>query len=90
MINETMKKAAADALAELARRPVDEEIKKAYGGAEFTFGPNYIVPAPFDPRLIETVPPAVARAAMETGVARNPVTDWEAYGRALRNRMNRG
>lgn len=90
MINEAMKKAAADALAELARRPVDEEIKKAYGGAEFTFGPNYIVPVPFDPRLIETVPPAVARAAMETGAARNPVTDWAAYGRALRNRMNRG
>src|SRR3546814_19162519 len=71
-INEEMKIAAARALAELARQQVPEEVAAAYGGAR-SFGPDYIIPAPFDPRLIEEVPLAVARAALDSGVARRPI-----------------
>ena len=78
-INEPMKIAAALALAELARQPVPKEVERAYGGAHFTFGPDYIMPTPFDPRLIEVIPRAVAQAAMDSGVARVQITDWAEY-----------
>ncbi len=86
-INEAMKLAAAQALAELARAPVPDEVALAYG-RQPSFGPDYIIPAPFDPRLIETVPLAVARAAMQTGVARRPILDEAAYAHELRARLN--
>ncbi len=86
-INEEMKIAAAQALAALARQQVPEEVAAAYGGAR-SFGPEYIIPAPFDPRLIEEVPLAVARAAMATGVARRPILDEAAYQTELRARLN--
>ena len=86
-INEEMKVAAARALAELARQQVPEEVAAAYGGAR-SFGPDYIIPAPFDPRLIEEVPLAVARAAMDSGVARRPILDEAAYRTELRARLN--
>src|SRR4029077_10755772 len=69
-INEEMKIAAAEAIAALAREDVPEEVSAAYGGRQMKFGPDYIIPAPFDPRLMTTVPVAVAKAAMQTGVAR--------------------
>jgi len=87
-INEEMKIAAANALASLAREPVPEEVAAAYGGVIHRFGPEYIIPAPFDPRLIEIVPAAVARAAMETGVAQKPIADMDAYRQTLRSRLN--
>ncbi|CCW18001.1 NADP-dependent malic enzyme [Sphingobium indicum BiD32] len=87
-VNEEMKVAAAHAIAELARQRVPEEVAAAYGGKGSTFGPDYIIPAPFDPRLIETVPIAVARAAMASGVARRPITDETAYRSQLRARLN--
>ena len=87
-INEEMKIAAATTLAELARQQVPEEVSAAYGGGGRSFGPEYIIPAPFDPRLIEMVPMAVARAAMATGVARKPIVDWAAYQQELRARLN--
>jgi len=87
-VNEEMKVAAAHAIAELARQRVPEEVAAAYGGKASRFGPDYIIPAPFDPRLIETVPMAVARAAMATGVARLPIADEAAYRSALRARLN--
>src|SRR5207237_8151709 len=74
-INNEMKIAAAHALAELARQQVPEEVAAAYGGVVHSFGPDYIIPAPFDPRLMEIVPSAVAQAAMDSGVARQPVED---------------
>ena len=77
-INMEMKIAAARALAELAREDVPDEVAAAYG-ARPKFGPDYIIPVPFDPRLISHVPPAVAKAAMDTGVARKPIDDMEAY-----------
>jgi malate dehydrogenase (oxaloacetate-decarboxylating)(NADP+) len=83
-----MKVAAANAIAELARQQVPEEVAAAYGGSGRSFGPEYIIPAPFDPRLIETVPMAVAKAAMETGVALRPIKDEAAYQRQLRARLN--
>lgn len=86
-INEEMKLAAAHAIAELARRQVPEEVAAAYGGAH-SFGPEYIIPAPFDPRLIEEIPLAVARAAMDSGVARRPILDEAAYRTELRARLN--
>ena len=86
-INEEMKLAAAHALAALARQQVHEEVAAAYGVAH-KFGPNYIIPAPFDPRLIETIPPAVAQAAMDSGVARKPIEDMAAYRERLRERLN--
>lgn len=87
-INEEMKIAAAHALAELAREPVPEEVAAAYGGVSHRFGPEYIIPAPFDPRLIEVVPCAVAEAAIKSGLAQKPIADMEAYRRTLRARLN--
>ncbi len=87
-INEEMKIAAAHALAELARQQVPEEVALAYGGTSTSFGPEYIIPAPFDPRLLEVVPVAVAQAAMDSGVATKPILDMEAYRISLRARLN--
>jgi malate dehydrogenase (oxaloacetate-decarboxylating)(NADP+) len=86
-INMEMKIAAARALAELAREDVPDEVAAAYGTRP-KFGPDYIIPVPFDPRLISYVPPAVAKAAMDTGVARKPIIDMDAYRQALRNRRD--
>jgi malate dehydrogenase (oxaloacetate-decarboxylating)(NADP+) len=86
-INEEMKVAAAEALAALARQQVPEEVAAAYG-VRHSFGPDYIIPAPFDPRLMEIVPAAVAKAAMDSGVATKPILDMDAYREALRSRMN--
>jgi malate dehydrogenase (oxaloacetate-decarboxylating)(NADP+) len=86
-INMEMKIAAAHALAELAREDVPDEVAAAYG-ARPKFGPEYIIPVPFDPRLISFVPPAVAKAAMETGVARKPIIDMDAYRQQLRTRRD--
>jgi malate dehydrogenase (oxaloacetate-decarboxylating)(NADP+) len=82
-----MKIAAAHALAELAREDVPDEVAAAYG-ARPKFGPDYIIPVPFDPRLISYVPPAVAKAAMDTGVARKPIVDMEAYRHQLNARRD--
>ncbi|TRW17241.1 NADP-dependent malic enzyme [Glacieibacterium frigidum] len=87
-INEEMKLAAANALAALAREQVPDEVAAAYGGRARSFGPEYIIPAPFDPRLIERIPAAVARAAMDSGVARKPFFDEAAYRHQLRSRLN--
>ncbi len=86
-INEEMKLAAAKALAALAKEPVPEEVNIAFGISNLKYGKDYIIPKPTDPRLIETVAPAVARAAMESGVARKPIQDWEKYKEELRKRM---
>jgi malate dehydrogenase (oxaloacetate-decarboxylating)(NADP+) len=86
-INEEMKKAAVVALAELAKESVPEQVNIAYGETKLNFGTDYIIPKPFDPRLIAKVPPAVAKAAMESGVALNPITDWEKYEEELLERM---
>ncbi len=86
-INEEMKMAAVLALAQLAKEPVPEQVNIAYGETKLNFGPEYILPKPFDPRLIAKVPPAVAKAAMESGVARKPITDWQAYEDELMERM---
>ena len=88
-ITENMKKAAALALAALAKEEVPEEVKKAYGGEDFSFGRDYVVPKPFDPRVIEWEAVAVAKAACEDGVARAPITDWDGYRKSLRERMKR-
>ena len=87
-VNEEMKIAAAQALAELAREPVPEEVAAAYGGAAKSFGPDYIIPAPFDPRLIEVIPAAVAKAAIDSGVAQKDIADFDAYRADLRARLN--
>ncbi|AWJ88588.1 NADP-dependent malic enzyme [Azospirillum baldaniorum] len=87
-INEAMKVAAAKALAALAREDVPDEVDAAYAGRRLRYGPEYIIPVPFDPRLIVTVPAAVAQAAMETGVARKPIVDLAGYRNALRTRLN--
>ena len=86
-INEEMKIAAAEALAALARQQVPEEVAVAYG-VKHSFGPDYIIPAPFDPRLMEIVPVAVAKAAMDSGVATKPILDLEAYRQTLKARLN--
>ena len=86
-INDEMKIACAEALAKLAREDVPDEVDMAYG-RKLTFGRDYIIPAPFDPRLIHTIPPAVARACMDTGAARRPIVDMEAYELTLRTRMD--
>jgi malate dehydrogenase (oxaloacetate-decarboxylating)(NADP+) len=86
-INMEMKIAAARALAELAREDVPDEVAAAYG-ARPKYGPDYIIPVPFDPRLISAIPPAVAMAAMDTGVARKPIVDMDAYRQALRSRRD--
>ena len=87
-INEEMKIAAAKALAALAREDVPEEVAAAYGGQQLQYGNDYIIPVPFDPRLISAVPAAVAQAAMETGVAQRPVQDIDAYKRELAARLD--
>ncbi|MEL7128208.1 MAG: NADP-dependent malic enzyme [Pseudomonadota bacterium] len=87
-INEEMKVAAARALAELAREDVPDEVAAAYHGARPTFGPDYIIPTPFDPRLISFIPPFVAQAAMDTGVARRPIDDMETYRHELARRQD--
>ena len=86
-INEEMKKAAVKALAELAKEAVPEQVNIAYGETRLNFGPDYIIPKPFDPRLIAKVPPAVAKAAMESGVARQDIQDWDRYEEELLERM---
>jgi malate dehydrogenase (oxaloacetate-decarboxylating)(NADP+) len=86
-INMEMKIAAAQALAQLAREDVPDEVAAAYGQRP-KFGPDYIIPVPFDPRLISYVPPAVAKAAMDTGVARRPIIDMDAYAQQLRTRRD--
>jgi malate dehydrogenase (oxaloacetate-decarboxylating)(NADP+) len=88
-INEAMKLAAVKAIAQLAKEAVPEIVNVAYGSRNLTFGRDYIIPKPFDPRLIYTVAPAVARAAMQTGVAKKPITDWETYEEELRARLGR-
>src|SRR5690242_14306351 len=86
-INMQMKIAAAQALAALAREDVPDEVAAAYGTRP-KFGPDYIIPVPFDPRLISAVPPAVAKAAMDTGVARRPIVDMDGYREQLRSRRD--
>ena len=87
-INEPMKIAAAEALALLAREDVPDEVNAAGGGKRLQFGPEYIIPNAFDPRLISTLPPAVARAAMDSGVARKPLADLRRYTRELTGRLD--
>ncbi len=86
-INEEMKLAAAKALAELARQPVPEDVNLAYGVHNLKYGKEYLIPKPTDPRLIETIAPAVAKAAMDSGIAKNPIKNWSSYKEALRKRM---
>ena len=87
-INEEMKKAAVVALANLAKKPVPEQVNVAYGEAtRLVFGKDYIIPKPFDPRLISEVPPAVAKAAIDSGVAREPIEDWDRYIETLDSRI---
>jgi malate dehydrogenase (oxaloacetate-decarboxylating)(NADP+) len=86
-INEAMKMAAVRALAALAKEMVPEQVNIAYGETRLNFGRDYIIPKPFDPRLITMVAPAVAKAAMDSGVALNPITDWEKYESELLERM---
>ncbi|MBI3513351.1 MAG: NADP-dependent malic enzyme [Proteobacteria bacterium] len=87
-INDAMKIAAAQALATLAREDVPDELDAAYGGQRLRYGPEYIIPVPFDPRLITVIPPAVAKAAMDSGVARKPIADLKVYARALGARLD--
>jgi len=87
MINEEMKKAAVIALAELAKKPVPEQVNIAYDETKLNFGKDYIIPKPFDPRLISEIPPAVARAAIESGVAQEPISDWDKYTQVLEERL---
>jgi malate dehydrogenase (oxaloacetate-decarboxylating)(NADP+) len=87
-INEEMKIAAAQALARLAREDVPDEVAAAYHGSRLTFGPDYLIPVPFDPRLISTIPVAVAKAAMDSGVARRHIADLDEYASALSARLD--
>ncbi len=87
-INDAMKIAAAEALARLAREDVPEEVESAYAGRRLRYGPDYIIPVPFDPRLIVSVPKAVAQAAMDSGVAGKPIIDMERYTKELSARLN--
>lgn len=89
-INEEMKLAAVHALANLAKETVPEQVNITYGETNLHFGKDYIIPKPFDHRLITTVPPAVAKAAMESGVAKNPIKDWDAYKEVLAERLGTG
>lgn len=86
-INEEMKLAAVRAIAQLAKEPVPESVMSAYNETNVSFSRTYIIPKPIDPRLIETVSPAVAKAAMDSGIAKNPIKDWEKYKLELRNRL---
>jgi len=88
-INESMKAACVKAIADLARARPSDIVRRAYGGLELRFGPNYLIPKPFDPRLMEHVAPAVARAAMESGVATRPIADLEVYRQGLQHRVFR-
>ncbi|EAR02223.1 NADP-dependent malic enzyme [Maribacter sp. HTCC2170] len=85
-INEEMKMAAVVALAELTKEPVPEQVNIAYSETRLTFGKDYIIPKPFDPRLIAEIPPAVAKAAMDSGVAKEPIADWDKYREQLLRR----
>ncbi|CAM4099005.1 NADP-dependent malic enzyme [Zobellia nedashkovskayae] len=85
-INEEMKMAAVKALADLTKQPVPEQVNIAYGETRLTFGKEYIIPKPFDQRLIAEIPPAVAKAAMDSGVAKNPIDDWGRYKEELLQR----
>ena len=87
VINEEMKLAAVRALADLAKKPVPDMVNMAYGIDNLSFGKQYIIPKPVDPRLLTTVAPAVAKAAMETGVAKFPIQDWDAYETQLSKRL---
>jgi malate dehydrogenase (oxaloacetate-decarboxylating)(NADP+) len=87
-INEQMKMAASKALAYLAKKPVPDCVLKAYNTDRLDFGRDYIIPKPLDPRLISTVAPAVAKAAIESGVAKYPITDWDAYKKSLDKRLS--
>jgi malate dehydrogenase (oxaloacetate-decarboxylating)(NADP+) len=87
-VNMEMKIACANALAQLAREDVPDEVAAAYAGRQLKFGPQYIIPTPFDPRLIWYIPPFVAQAAMDTGVARKPITDMDAYRHFLARRLD--
>ena len=87
-VNHEMKIACANALAQLAREDVPDEVAAAYHGQTLKFGPDYIIPAPFDPRLIWYIPPYVAQAAMDTGVARKPIDDMDAYRASLAQRVD--
>lgn len=86
-INEAMKLAAVRALADLAKTPVPDIVNMAYNERNLVFGPTYIIPKPLDPRLLATVAPAVAKAAMDSGVAQSPITDWQAYQDNLNHRL---
>lgn len=86
-INEEMKLAAVKAVAQLAKEPVPEEVNEAYNQKNITFGRNFIIPKPLDNRLITTIAPAVAKAAMDSGVAQQPITDWEGYKENLAKRL---
>lgn len=86
-INEPMKMAAVKALANLAKEHVPEQVNIAYSETNLSFGKDYIIPKPFDPRLIASIPPAVAKAAMESGVAKEPITDWDKYKEELQERL---
>ncbi len=87
-VNMEMKIACANALAMLAREDVPDEVAAAYHGAQLKFGPEYIIPTPFDPRLISYIPPFIAQAAMDTGVARKPIEDMDAYRASLAQRLD--
>jgi len=86
-INEEMKVAAVYAIAQLAKKPVPEVVTAAYNTSHLSFGRQYIIPKPLDPRLLVTVAPAVAKAAIDSGIARKPITDWDKYAEDLRQRM---
>ncbi|WP_264328761.1 malic enzyme-like NAD(P)-binding protein [Wolbachia endosymbiont (group A) of Andrena hattorfiana] len=86
-INDEMKIAAADAIAKLAREPVSDEISAAYGCRKMSYGREYIIPTPFDPRLISIVSPAVAKAATDSGIARKAIEDWSKYENQLKSRL---
>lgn len=87
-INDEMKIAAADAIAKLAREPVPGEISAVYGGRKMSYGREYIIPTPFDPRLISIVSPAVAKAAVDSGVVRKAIQDWSKYENQLKSRLS--
>ncbi len=89
-INEAMKMAAVHALADLAKQSVPEQVNITYNEVNISFGKDYIIPKPFDQRLISEIPPAVAKAAMESGVAQQPIADWEKYKHELQDRLGTG
>ena len=88
-INEEMKRAASFAIAELARREANDLVSEAYGNSSLVFGPDYFIPKPFDPRLMVLIPMAVAKAAMDSGIATRPIQDWAAYEQRLNSFVNR-